>query len=495
MRTWHANNAIRYVRRLGLLREPHSVSDAQLLDAFLAGSDEAAFASLVKRHGPMVLGVCRRVLRNAHDAEDAFQATFLVLFRKAARIGDRELLGNWLYGVAVRAALKMKSADNARRERERLAGAEKPPGIPGPADSAELLSQLDAELSQLPDKYRAPVVLCDIEGLTRTEAARRLGWPVGTLNWRLSRAREMLAMRLRRRGVEVSGAVATSALLAQSASATVPPALMAATTKSALSAAAAGTAAMIANEIGSLTRGTVHAMFAVKLKSVTAFLVLAGVVGAAGVGLSHRVSATEQPASQNRQSDQSDEQRMRQEIRTLRLRAEEARREADQLRGRLTAVREASRDDRTDLRYQASYRLRIPVDSCPALFRYRVPVETGFSEMKDGGRIDIVEIWGTRPRIEVGGQYLVRGKYKLPPGARHGKVYFFATAGGAWGAITTTLDLQMTEVEKPEGKFTLVHGMLGDGNFHLVLADPENYSRMFANVYFGSGANVLRTKP
>jgi hypothetical protein len=115
----------------------------------------------------------------------------------------------------------------------------------------------------------------------------------------------------------------------------------------------------------------------------------------------------------------------------------------------------------------------------------------GLTEFHEGGRIDILEVWGTRPKIEIGGQYLVRGKYKLPPG-QHGKIYFYATAGGTWGLIGTTLDMQMTEVGEPEGEFTLVHGMLGEGNFHLVLADPERYSRMFANVYFGTGKNVLR---
>jgi len=130
--------------------------------------------------------------------------------------------------------------------------------------------------------------------------------------------------------------------------------------------------------------------------------------------------------------------------------------------------------------------------SLAALFKHRVKFEIGHTDRTvEGGRLEIREVWGTRPKIEVGGQYLVRGKYVLPPGQR-GKLYFYATAGGAWGAITTTLDLQSTELDKPEGEFTLVHGMLGPGNFHLVLADREKYSRMFANVYFGTGDNVWR---
>ncbi len=127
-------------------------------------------------------------------------------------------------------------------------------------------------------------------------------------------------------------------------------------------------------------------------------------------------------------------------------------------------------------------------------FKYRVPFETGYTENKDGGRIEIREVWGTRPRFEVGGQYLVRGKYVLPPGER-GKLYFSATAGGAWGGITTTLDLQPTAVDKRKGEFALVHGMFGPESFHLVLADPQRYSRMIANVYFGTGDNVDRKEP
>jgi hypothetical protein len=129
--------------------------------------------------------------------------------------------------------------------------------------------------------------------------------------------------------------------------------------------------------------------------------------------------------------------------------------------------------------------------SLASLFKYRVPFEIGRTESHEGGRVEIREVWGTRPRIEVGGQYLVRGKYVLPPGAR-GKLHFYATAGGAWGAIPTTLDLQYTAADKPEGEFTLMHGMLGPGNFHLILTDADRYSRCFADVYFGTGDNVLR---
>ena len=126
-------------------------------------------------------------------------------------------------------------------------------------------------------------------------------------------------------------------------------------------------------------------------------------------------------------------------------------------------------------------------------FERRVAFETGLTETRDGGRIDIREVWGTRPKIEVGGQYLVRGKYKLPAGQK-GKLYFYETAEGTAG-IGGTLDLQMVDLDKPEGEFTLVHGMESSGFFHLILTDPDRYSRWFANVYFGTGDTVLRKMP
>jgi len=153
-------------------------------------------------------------------------------------------------------------------------------------------------------------------------------------------------------------------------------------------------------------------------------------------------------------------------------------------------------------RAEAAYRAARPSEkveagagaaAIAARFKYKIEFETGRTQTKDGGRIDIVEVWGTRPKIEVGGQYLVRGKYVLPPGER-GKLYFYASAGGAWGQ-TASLDLQSTEVDKQEGEFALVHGMAGPGYFHLILTSAERYSRWFADVYFGTGDNVWREKP
>ncbi len=204
------------------------LSDGELLGAFVDRRDEAAFEALVRRHGPMVLGVCRRALRNSHDAEDAFQATFLVLARKAASVRPREGVGNWLYGVARRTALEAQRRNARRRGKEKQVSPlpESAAGPPGP----DLADVLDEELSRLPDKLRLPVVLCDLEGRTRREVARQLGVPDGTLSNRLASARRALAQRLARRGITLGAGAVTASL----AAADVPPGLIVSTTRAAL---------------------------------------------------------------------------------------------------------------------------------------------------------------------------------------------------------------------------------------------------------------------
>src|ERR1019366_367502 len=184
-------------------RSVDDVSDGDLLDFFIRHKDEAAFAELVHRHGRMVLGVCQRVLDNPHHAEDCFQAAFLVLVRKATMIHPREMVGNWLYGVAYRTALEAKKMAARRRNRER-----KKFDMPRPdADTdrwRELQPLLDQELTRLPDKYRFVLIACDIEGRTRKDVAHSLALPEGTVASRLARARTMLAKRLRRRNLAIS---------------------------------------------------------------------------------------------------------------------------------------------------------------------------------------------------------------------------------------------------------------------------------------------------
>ena len=183
--------------------------DRDLLARFVATRDEEAFEEIVRRHGPMVLGVCRRVTGRAHDAEDAFQAAFLVLARRAAHVGRPESLANWLYGVAWRTARAARTA--RRRTEERVVPSAPDPVAPPPDDTAELRRIVDEELARLPDKLRAAVVLCELEGLSRAAAAAQLGVPEGTLSSRLAAARKALAARLARRGIAaVAGTLATA---------------------------------------------------------------------------------------------------------------------------------------------------------------------------------------------------------------------------------------------------------------------------------------------
>jgi RNA polymerase sigma factor (sigma-70 family) len=183
---------------------------------------EAAFRVLIHRHGPMVLGICRRVLGDEHAAEDAFQTTFLVLVKKAGRLRDRTLLGNWLYGVALRIASKEKARGSRRRLIEQRV-TERSVELDGPIDQAELRSVIDEEIRRLPERYRAPLVLCHLEGLRHEEAARRLGCPVGTIESRLSRARAQLKARLERRGLAPTASVMGLVLRPPSARIIAPP--------------------------------------------------------------------------------------------------------------------------------------------------------------------------------------------------------------------------------------------------------------------------------
>ena len=184
----------------GLLRDGAGLTDRQLLKDYISRRDDAAVAALVQRHGPMVWGVCRRVLHNHHDAEDAFQATFLVLVRRAASIASPELLANWLYGVALQTAMKARATAAKRKGRERQVADMPEPAAVEQKLWNDLRPLLDQELSRLPDRYRVVIVLCDLEGHTRKEAARQLGLPEGTVGSRLARARVLLEKRLGQRG-------------------------------------------------------------------------------------------------------------------------------------------------------------------------------------------------------------------------------------------------------------------------------------------------------
>jgi RNA polymerase sigma factor (sigma-70 family) len=244
-------------------------SDAELLERFAVQRDEAAFEALLRRHGPLVWNVCRRVLAEEHAAEDAFQATFLVLVRKARSVGKRASIRSWLYGVALRVALRARQQEQLRRRREQ----ETPIRSSGEATWQDVRPILDEEIQRLPEKYRLPIILCYLEGQTNDEAAQALNCPRGTIATRLARARERLRSRLLRRGVMLSAGTLATLLTDNAISSAVPPLLLAKTTKVVLM----GTVSV---SITTLTEGVLHAMFLSKLKATSTFvLVLAAIAG------------------------------------------------------------------------------------------------------------------------------------------------------------------------------------------------------------------------
>jgi RNA polymerase sigma factor (sigma-70 family) len=267
------------------------LTDGQLLERFVDRNDasaEDAFAILLERHGPMVWGVCRRLLSDRHAAADAFQATFLVLVRKAPAVKVHDSLGPWLYGVSRRVAARAKATASRGGAMETV-GVEAAAGpSPDPCD-AERLAVLDEEIGRLPERHRAAIVLCDLEGLPHAEAARRLGCPVGTVESRLSRGRRRLRDRLIRRGL-APAAAAIWAETAREASAAMPAALI---KQSARFMTSSPAASAVPEAVAALAEGVIQMMWLARLKpivAVSAALIL-GTVGVAAQG--RRQSASE----------------------------------------------------------------------------------------------------------------------------------------------------------------------------------------------------------
>ncbi|HEY7156721.1 MAG TPA: sigma-70 family RNA polymerase sigma factor [Gemmataceae bacterium] len=273
------------------------VSDSELLERFVTHRDESAFADLVTRYGPMVFGVCRRLLRHTQDAEDAFQATFLVLVRKAASIGRRELLGNWLYGVAARVAARARLMA-ARRHSHEIADMERVTvAMREPAETTDLSAAIEEEVRRLPAKYREPVVLYYLLGRTNEEVAGELRCPTGTIKTRLSRAREILRKRLTRRGLTLSTVALSTALLAEAPAASLPPLLIDSTLRAAMSFAAGDTAAgLVSAQAAELTKGVLHTMLVTKMKTLAALWLALAVILGGGGALAYRLLAKEADA-------------------------------------------------------------------------------------------------------------------------------------------------------------------------------------------------------
>lgn len=267
MTTGTLNSFIQRLRRSALPLDLAARTDGELVADYAARRDQAAFEALVRRHGAMVWGVCRRILGNEADAEDAFQATFLVLVRKAGAIRAQALVGNWLYGVAHNTALKARAMNRRRRAKERAAALTEATlswGQAGEEVWRQTQTLLDEAMSRLADKHRAAIVLCDLEGKTIKEAARQLGCPQGTVATNLARGRALLAQRLTRHGLTLSAGALTAILSEGAASAGAPPAPI----HSTIQAAAGGT---VSAKVAALTQGVLAAMFLSKLKSAALF--------------------------------------------------------------------------------------------------------------------------------------------------------------------------------------------------------------------------------
>ncbi len=280
---------IRCLRRIAGVGGDEAASDGQLLERFVSRRDESAFETLMARHGPMVLGVCRRVLGDPHDAADAFQAVFLVLAHKADSIGRPQALGSWLYRIAQRAAVRAKVERDRRRARESILDDLPVPDTVEELAWHELRPVLDEEVNRLPQKYRDVVLCCYLQEKTYTEAAKSLGLAAGTVSSRLARARDILRKRLLRRGLALSSSLLGMLLAQQALSAAVPSALQTITTQAALRIAAGQTVlvGLVAEPVAALTKEVLKAMFVTKLRMMGLVLLVLGVLGAGAGVITH----------------------------------------------------------------------------------------------------------------------------------------------------------------------------------------------------------------
>jgi RNA polymerase sigma factor (sigma-70 family) len=351
----------------------------------------------------MVWGVCRRVLGNHHDTEDAFQATFLVLVRKAASIASPKLLANWLYGVAHQTALKARATTAKRKARERQVTQMPEPAATQPDLWNDLLPLLDQELSRLPDKYRIAIVLCDLEGKTRKEAARQLDVPEGTLAARLARGRVMLVKRLARHGLAVSSG-ALGAILSQNvASAGVPAWLVSSTVKAARLFAAGQSAAvgLISAKAAALTEGVLQTMLLSKLKAAVVLMLTIGGLGIGASALPFRTVAAEPPSIRFRTAvARQDEGNLKETVLALEKRIWEAhtKQDVDAFKNLLaddfagTDVRGGSYTKESVLNYVATNRVVDPVmknarvvvlNTTSAIVTYEICYKTASPDRQD----------------------------------------------------------------------------------------------------------------
>jgi RNA polymerase sigma factor (sigma-70 family) len=282
------------IQTLCKLAEPYGqLTDGQLLERFAAHRDERAFAELLKRHGGLVYAVCRNILRHEHDAEDAFQGTFLVLARRAGAIQEAKAVGSWLYRVAYRVAMKARQAAERRREHEgRVARPIEGDRAGGELAWRELQSMLDEELGRLPDKYRTPFLLCCLLGKSKSEAAAELGWKTGTVSSRLAHARKLLQTRLARRGVTLSALLSGLAITERNSTAAIPAGLLEKTCRAAVDFVSGTAPTAAASSSAELAQSVLRGMGVWRLKVAAVVAVVFGLLGTAAV-------AVTQPPSPN----------------------------------------------------------------------------------------------------------------------------------------------------------------------------------------------------
>jgi RNA polymerase sigma factor (sigma-70 family) len=280
---------IRCLRRMASIGDGEVASDGQLLERFVSRRDESAFETLLARHGPMVLGVCRRILGDPHDAADAFQAVFLILAHKADSIGRPRALGSWLYRIAQRTAVRAKVQRDRRRARQSILDDLPAAETIEELAWSELRQVLDEEVNRLPQKYRAVVLCCYLQEKTYTEAAKSLGLAAGTVSSRLARARDILRKRLLRRGLALSSSLLGTLLAQQAMSAAVPSVLRTITTQAALRIAAGQTvlAGLVTEPVAALTKEVLKTMFMTKLRMTGLVLLVLSILSAGTVVITH----------------------------------------------------------------------------------------------------------------------------------------------------------------------------------------------------------------
>jgi RNA polymerase sigma-70 factor (ECF subfamily) len=289
------SSALGPLRRIAILSQSAELSDGELLERYLADRDDVHFEALLLRHGPMVLGVTRRILQNEEDANDAFQSTFLVFLRKASAIVPRAMVGNWLHGVAHKTALKARAMNRQRRAKER-AGITAEAGAQAQDTLQDRLELLDEALSRLPAKYRAAIVLCELEGKTIKEAAKQLDCPCGTVASRLASGRKLLASRLARYGLCLAAATGLQNFARGALAPAIPKPLLSSTVKAAaMVAAGQELARLMSAKVLLLTERVVKSMFIAKLKTLAMSVLALALVGGGGGVLWSRPAVTAQP--------------------------------------------------------------------------------------------------------------------------------------------------------------------------------------------------------